>query len=230
MIRLFISETIDQNKPVFLTENQIHYLLHVMRQKVGQDILLFDGQTGEWQSTIQTLTKKQGILIPARQTRPQINETPLILCPALIKKENMDWVFQKATELGATEIYPLITERTVVSKINTERIKNLLCESAEQCERLTVPKLHQPVKLKELLSKLPTDVIPVCLSERGETTVPITSDKKYAFLIGPEGGWSPAELDWMQKQPSFIFWHLGNTILRAETASVSALACYRFIT
>lgn len=229
MIRLFTSEIICLNKPVFLTENQIHYLLHVMRQKEGQDILLFDGQTGEWQSTIQTLTKKQGILIPTRQTRPQTDETPLILCPAIIKKENMDWVFQKATELGATEIYPLITERTVVSKINLDRVKNILCESAEQCERLTIPKLHPPMKLRELVSQLPSDIIPVCLSERGKTTNPITSDKKYAFLIGPEGGWTPTELDWMQGQSSFVFWHLGNTILRAETASVSALACYRFI-
>ena len=229
MIRLFISEIISLNKPVFLTENQVHYLLHVMRQKEGQDVLLFDGQTGEWLGTIQTLTKKQGILIPTRQTRPQTNESPLILCPALIKKENMDLVFQKATELGATEIYPLITDRTVVSKINLDRVRNLLCESAEQCERLTIPKLHPPMKLRELISQLPPDIIPVCLSERGETSAPITSDKKYAFLIGPEGGWTPAELDWMQGHSSFVFWHLGHTILRAETASISALACYRFI-
>lgn len=227
MIRLFISDDLKNNTDIYLSDTTLHYLKNVMRRKEGDEILLFNGQDGEWLSTIKTLTKKQGILTPSHQTRTQETEKKLILCPALIKKENFDWVLQKATELGATDIYPLLTERTVVSKLNLERATSIVRESAEQCERLCVPIIHLPLKLNDLFKTLPPETQPVCLSERGQTTAPLTIQKTYAFCIGPEGGWTSEELNLFERNNA-VFWHLGTTILRAETASVSALACAQF--
>jgi 16S rRNA (uracil1498-N3)-methyltransferase len=227
MIRLFVSDDLKNNTDIYLSDTTLHYLKNVMRRAEGDEILLFNGKDGEWLSQIKTLTKKQGILTPIRQTRPQTSEKRLILCPALIKKENFDWVLQKATELGATDIYPLITERTIVSKLNLERATSIVREASEQCERLCIPTLYSPLKLTDLFKNLPPNTQPVCLSERGQTTAPLTTQKIYAFCIGPEGGWTPNELAFFEKSNT-IFWHLGSTILRAETASVSALACAQF--
>lgn len=227
MIRLFISNDLKKDTDIVLSDTILHYLKNVMRRTEGDEILLFNGKDGEWLSQIKTLTKKQGALTVICQTKSQILEKRLILCPALIKKENFDWVLQKATELGATDIYPLITERTVVSKLNLERATSILREASEQCERLSIPTLYSPLKLTDLFKNLPPDIQPVCLSERGQTTAPLTIQKTYAFFIGPEGGWTPDELTFFKKNNA-IFWHLGSTILRAETASVSALACAQF--
>jgi len=222
MIRLFLTGKLKENGQMPLSDNQVHYLLHVMRQKEGNTISVFNGTDGEWEAKIQELNKKRGLVQSIRQTRPQEAEKPLILCPALIKKENMDWVLQKATELGATEIYPLITRRTVVSKLNKERALSLLTEAAEQCERLSVPILHEPQKLDDFLKNLDPKIKPVCLAERGETQIKKTGDIR-AFCVGPEGGWAPEEIELFKKQGA-DFLHLGQTILRAETASVVALA------
>ena len=227
MIRLFISNEFKQGTDIYLSDNSLHYLRNVMRRQAGDNILIFNGQEGEWLSTIKTLTKKEGILTLLHQTRQQETEKKLILCPALIKKENFDWVLQKATELGATDIYPLLTDRSVVLKLNLERANTIVREAAEQCERLSIPKIHQPAKLKDLFKHLPEEAQPVCLSERGQTTAQLEKQKTYAFCIGPEGGWTPDELSFFE-QNNAVFWHLGSTILRAETASVSALACAQF--
>ena len=222
MIRLFVPDRISGKQEVVLSDKQVHYLLHVMRQKEGDVIAVFNGYDGEWQAVIQELNKKKGVVSTNQQTREQVKERPLILCPALIKKENMDLVFQKATELGVTEIYPLITARTVVPKLNKERAQSLLAEAAEQCERLSVPTLHEPQKLGDFLRDLNHEIRPVCLAERGTTRI-ANSDGIRAFCVGPEGGWTPEELALFEKAGA-DFLHFGQTILRAETASIVALA------
>lgn len=227
MIRIFVLNELKTGSEIQLSETAHHYLRNVMRRSEGDEVLLFNGKDGEWLSKIKTLSKKDGALILSHQTRPQTKENKLILCPALIKKENMDWVFQKATELGVTDIYPLITERTIVPKLNQTRAQSIVQESAEQCERLSVPIIHNPLKLKELFKILPPDIQSVCLSERGTTTAAFSKQNTYAFCIGPEGGWTENELNFFQENNA-AFWHLGSTILRAETASVSALACAQF--
>ena len=227
MIRLFVPDSLSANQPVFLSESHLHYLRHVMRRQVGDPVLLFNGRDGEWQSTLQKLDKKSGVCLPQQQTRIQVLPEKRILCPALIKKENMDLILQKATELGVSDIYPLLTERTVVSKLNLERAQSLVIEATEQSERLTVPSIHNPQKIAAVLSQLPQNVTPICLSERGQTTAPLSAGKSYAFFVGPEGGWTPAELTFFE-QNQVLFWHLGTTILRAETASIAALSCASF--
>jgi len=227
MIRLFVSDNLQLNTPIFLSESHIHYLRNVMRRQTGDDVLLFNGKDGEWQATLQTLDKKKGLCCPHTQTRQQEITPKRYLCPALIKKENMDWVLQKATELGVSDIFPILSERTVVSKLNLERAQALVTEASEQCERLTVPTVHTPQKIKDVLDHFTPDITPICLSERGATTTPLSAGKTYAFFIGPEGGWTPNELDLFARE-NVSFWHLGNTILRAETASVAALSCACF--
>lgn len=227
MIRLFITHDLKKGTDILLSDASLHYLRNVMRRHEGDELLLFNGKDGEWLATIKTLTKKEGILMLSEQTREQIPERKIILCPALIKKENFDWVLEKATELGVTDIYPLLTDRTVVSKLNLERAQTIVREASEQCERLNVPAMHTPLKLKDLFKTLPQDIQPVCLSERGITSSPLNEKEHYAFCVGPEGGWTPEELALFEKNKA-VFWHLGTTILRAETASISALACCQF--
>jgi len=225
MIRLFVPSELGDNQTLSLSAEHQHYLLHVMRQKAGDSLALFNGKDGEWQARIEALDKKQAVLQTEHLLRPQTIEQKLILCPALIKKEHMDWVFQKATELGASEIYPLLTDRTVISKLNIDRARSIVTEAAEQCERLTVPQIHTPQKLRDFLAHLPADYQPICLSERTDSQGQIDPQKIPALCIGPEGGWTPTELD-LFKSYSIPFWHFGHTILRAETAALVALTCF----
>lgn len=228
MIRLFTLSDLGAGQTLSLTPDHHHYLAHVMRQKPGDTVLFFNGRDGEWSGNIQALNKHDGTVCLTRQTRPQPTTDRLILCPALIKKENFDFVLQKATELGVSDIYPLHTQRTVIGKLNATRANLIVREAAEQCERLTVPTIHAPTTPTHVLTALPPETIPVFLTERGHTTAPLTAGQTYAFFIGPEGGWTPAELAAFERAGQGIFWHLGETILRAETASIAALACCRF--
>ena len=227
MIRLFCPGDFQAGFTLPLTDRTAHYLFHVMRRQIGDDVLVFNGRNGEWQARLATQTKKGGTLILETQTRKQEAPAPLILCPALIKKEPLDFVLQKATELGVTAIYPLLTDRTVVSHLNLERAQAILIEAAEQSERLTVPTLFQPQPLTKVLADLPKTVTPICLAERSDSVLKPKTDQTPALFIGPEGGWTPAELEQFQRANT-QFWHLGNTILRAETAALAALACYQF--
>ena len=228
MIRLFTLSDLGIGKILSLTPAHHHYLAHVMRQKPGDSMLFFNGRDGEWIGHIQTLNKHDGTVCLTRQTRPQPALERLILCPALIKKENFDLVLQKATELGVSDIYPLQTQRTVIGKLNATRTDLIVREAAEQCERLTVPTVHTPATPAHVLTALSPETIPVFLTERGHTTAPLTAGQTYAFFVGPEGGWTPDELTVFQRAGQGIFWHLGDTILRAETAALAALACCRF--
>lgn len=227
MIRLFVSDDLKADTKISVSEAQRHYLLNVMRCRMGENVSLFNGRDGEWLGEIFELNKKAGTIALIRQTRLQKKEGTCILCPALIKKENFDWVLQKATELGVGEIWPIITDRTVVGKLNQERAEAIITEACEQCERLTVPILKQPQKLEAALKSLDKAVQAVCLAERGQHTGKPVADKTYAFFVGPEGGWTPKELALFERGKA-LFWHIGDTILRAETASVAALACYQF--
>lgn len=226
MIRLFVPD-FRSDSPVALSPDAVHYLFHVMRLQAGDSFIAFNGQDGEWCVRLITLNKKEGVFMADKQIRPQNTLTPLILCPALIKKDPMDFMFQKATEIGVTAVYPLITERTVVSRLNTDRARSILIEAAEQSERLTVPELFEPQTPADVLRTLPPDIQPICLAERQTADFRPIAGKPYALFIGPEGGWTPAELD-LFRRAKVPFWHLGSTILRAETAAIAALACCRF--
>ena len=226
MIRLYTHLPLRAGESVFLTDEQIHYLYHVMRRAVGDEFLLFNGQDGEWLGCAEVLTKKQGIIRLISQTREQVQTAGAVLAMALIKKDNFDLVLQKATELGVCKIIPLITERTVVSKLNLERARHIVIEAAEQCERLDVPEITEPMAFKNFLA---LDVgQKVYLSERGQNKGKLNKKLPVCFIVGPEGGWSSAEIQAFERLDSAISLNLGRLILRAETAAISVLSAHRF--
>ena len=227
-VRLYVNEPLFQGQKVTLDEKQHHYLYHVMRLQEKEKLLLFNGKEGEWLAEISVLNKKQALLSVQSQTRRQDDEPPLDawLCFAPIKKDCMDIVIEKATELGVSRLVPVITQRTVVSKISTEKMFLKLTEAAEQCERLSVPTIEKPCSLDTFLAQFPKDRTLFFLNERENGGILTGPERPVAFLIGPEGGFTPAE---MQKVSAFPFAksiHFGRRILRAETASIAALAAW----
>lgn len=227
MIRLFVNEKLSTGLKLSLDEKKAHYLIHVMRQKEGDNILLFNGADGEFKATLAEVKKKSCCLTVSEKTRDFQERPELILCPAIIKKENMDLVLEKATELGVTKIYPLITNRTVVRAFNLERARIILREAAEQSERLDIPEIFEPVPLKDLFLKFSQQTTPVFLTERGKTgdkLLPMI--KNPAFIVGPEGGFSDSEVDFILSQKNVAPLHLGDLILRAETASIAILGAW----
>lgn len=228
MIRLYVPDELEEGCCVSLSEKQHHYVLHVMRLHVGADVLLFNGRDGLWRSEIDVLDKKKAILTARARVQAQTPLDGADLYMAVVKKEAMDLVVQKAVELGARSVHPVVCTRSVLSKINQPRLQQIAVEAAEQCERLCVPVVHAAVSLGEALKSVPTDKRIVFLSERGESSGVLERGQQMAFFIGPEGGFTPAEIELMAAQAGAVSLHLGSTILRAETAAMAALACYAF--
>ena len=230
MIRLFVKEKLSTGQELSLDEKQAHYLIHVMRQKEGSEILLFNSVDGEFKAKVSNVKKKNCLLQVDEKTKEFSKRAELILCPSVIKKENMDLVLEKATELGVTKIYPVITNRTVVRGFNIERARLIIQEAAEQSERLDVPEIFEPILLKDLFLKFSKEVTPVFLTERGKTGSKTLSEvKNPAFIIGPEGGFTPDEVDFILCQKNVVPLHLGDTILRAETASIAILGAWAWL-
>ncbi len=228
MIRLFVDEKLEKGRNISLDEKKAHYLMHVMRCNVGDEVYLFNGKEGEFKSTILQESKKKFLLNIVEKTKEFSPVESCILCPAIIKKENMDFVLQKATELGVSEIFPVITDRTVVRNFNLERAKSIVAEAAEQSERLDCPLVHEPTTLLDLFKKLPDNASVFFLSERGKTTYQKTDIKTPVFLIGPEGGFTSKEIQYIENIENVKTVHLGETILRAETASIAILSCWQY--
>ena len=195
-----------------------------MRLKENDEVACFNGQQGEWLATL-SYHKKKAYLQIQQQLKKQKNFPESILCPALIKKEAMDFVWQKATELGVTKIYPIVAERSVVKNFNQTHALSVIREACEQCGRMDVPEIMDPDSLENTIERLYGKAHLIWLSERGGG---VCDDfgKIPAFFVGPEGGWSPKEQK-LLKEKTDEQWHLGQTILRAETASLSALAIYQ---
>ncbi len=228
MIRLFVTQDLSENTQIEPDVKQAHYLTHVMRLKDKEIVTVFNGRDGEWLAEIQTVSKKKTMLLVQSQSASQMYRKTCILCPAIIKKENMDLVLQKATELGATAIYPMITQRTVVRGFNVERALAIVREACEQCERNDVPVIHEPVPLEDILDMFTSEITLVHLAERATDTTLLDKTCKPAFLIGPEGGFTDTENAQIARYPSVKRVHLGTTVLRAETAAIGVLAAWQF--
>lgn len=228
MIRLFVQDSLKDAATICVPEKQAHYLRHVMRLQAGEKILVFNGVDGEWCASLLYRGKKETLLMVEKQVRAQIDLKPCVLAFALIKKENTALVLQKATELGVTEIYPMITQRSVVRSLNIDRAKAIIHEAAEQCERLDVPRLHEVMPLNAFLTSLPPEITPVHLAERREAACSLSPDIFPVFIVGPEGGFTPEENRLIAQTPRIKTLHLGQTILRAETASIAVLSAWQF--
>ncbi len=232
-IRLFINDDLTAGAIVQLSPDQTHYLKNVMRQDAGGNVLLFNGRQGEWMAKIDSLGKKGAILSILEKTREQRSEPEVWLLFAPVKKSGTDMIAEKATELGVTRLWPVITERTNVERVKTERLKANVIEAAEQCRRLTVPDVREPEKLADVLADWNPGRRLIVLDETGDGD-PLAEILKRerkpegdALLIGPEGGFSRSELDAMGNLPFVTTASLGDRILRAETAALASLAVWQ---
>lgn len=215
--------------PLTLGKDQSHYVANVMRAKPGEDVLLFNGRDGEWRGRFDAVTKSGVIVAVEDQTRPQAPEPDLWLLAAPIKKDNVDLVAEKAAELGASALWPVFTRRTVMSRVNTERLAAHMIEAAEQCERLTVPVVMEPTQLDKALAGWDAARPLIFLDESGggAPLVQVLAELPagpLAVLVGPEGGFAPEERALLARLPVACPVGLGPRILRAETAAIAALA------
>jgi 16S rRNA (uracil1498-N3)-methyltransferase len=228
LARLYISEPIRADSTLTLTRSQSHYLINVMRMTSGDEFLVFNGIDGEWKVFITDANKKCTTVSVTEQTSPQTNELDIWLLFAPIKKDRTDFIIEKATELGVSKIMPVITEHTQISRVNIERLQATAIEATEQSRRLTVPEFEAAQQLQNALNNWPSSRRLIYLDEtgNGQALARVLQDKTddLAFVIGPEGGFSPSELDAMDKLTFSVGADLGPRILRAETAVVAALA------
>ena len=228
-IRLYIAADLGDGAAVALSDGQSHYLLHVMRVKAGDRLRLFNGRNGEWAAEITAATKR-GITVTARaRTAPQIAVPDLWLCFAPVKKTPADYLAQKATELGAAKLQPVFTRRTIVSRVNQERLLANAIEAAEQSDRLSVPQIAEPVTLEKLLASWPRERKLYFCDEGGDAKplLQAVQPAPAAILTGPDGGFDPAERALLRAQAFVIPVTLGPRILRADTAALAALAVWQ---
>ena len=232
--RLFVEDTLSSRKSLVLKNGQGHYLRAVLRLKSESKVALFNGIEGEWLSTIKTITKKYVELEVIKKIRSQEAASDIWLVFAPIKRTRIDYLAQKATELGVGALWPIFTKFTSVSRVNTERLKSNAIEASEQSGRLTVPEILVPIDFRTLMIEWPKDRVLFCLDETGGG-MPIldafrSSDFRAAgLLIGPEGGFANEELDQVDKLGNVCRVSLGNQILRSDTAAVAALACWQAV-
>lgn len=229
--RLHVAAPLGPDNAVTLDGDQAHYLRAVLRLAPGDTVALFNGRDGEWLAAVEALAKSGGRLACRRQTRAQRAEPDLWLIFAPLKHGRIDWLVEKATELGVAALLPVITRHTMVARVNGERLQAHAREAAEQTERLSVPQVHAPQRLEALLAGFPSGRRLLVCDERGAAE-PIAEAVRrlgpqpggWAVMTGPEGGFAAAELDAVKNLPFVSRVGLGPRILRADTAALSALA------
>jgi 16S rRNA (uracil1498-N3)-methyltransferase len=232
-MRLHTEHQLALDQPIPLTAPQAHYLRNVMRASPGDSVVLFNGRDGEWIARIETISKRTGSLTPNEKRRDQNSELGPWLLFAPIKRAPLDFLVQKAVELGVSTLQPIITDYTNSTRIKFDRLHANVIEAAEQCERLTVPTIQPAKKLKDVLENWPAERRLLVCTERGkargieETLRTAPANTKWGILIGPEGGFASAELDLIAKHPFVACVSLGPRILRAETAALAALTCWQ---
>lgn len=239
-IRLYMDMAFKQNMACPLNAEQTHYLRRVMRCAKGEHILVFNGRDGEWQAEIETLSKKQARLYLHHQTRPQTNLPDLWLIFALIKNARLDFIAQKATEMGVAKMLPIITKRTQGGRhrrVNLARLHANAIEAAEQCGLLQVPEIAPPQKLVTLLTQwesiAPARQIVFCDESAhkgaGLDDMAKLRGQPAALLIGPEGGFDEAEREQLLARHDVCHISLGPRILRTDTAAIAGLAACQML-
>lgn len=229
MTRIFVESDLAPGLRVQAAAGQAHYLMSVMRLKPGETVAVFNGRDGEFAARIAESRHRVCALEVMESRRPQRTESDLWLCFAPVKRARLDYLVEKATELGVSELRPVMTERTAVSRVNLERLHANAIEAAEQSQRLSVPVLHAPVALGKLLAAWGAERRLIVCDETGQSP-PIAAalgdlaSAPRAVLIGPEGGFADSELDQLRRLPFVCAVGLGPRVLRADTAALAALA------
>jgi 16S rRNA (uracil1498-N3)-methyltransferase len=231
--RLFTPAPLAGGAAVPLPPEAAHYLLGVLRRADGDPVRVFNGRDGEYLARLGVSGKRNATLAMQDILRPQPPLAPRLhlLFPPL-KKDRLDFLIEKAVELGATDLHPVITERTEVRAVNEGRLHAQCIEAAEQCERLTIPALHPIIRLENALAAWPAEIPVITGLERGDCPDIHTLARPQAHvaaLIGPAGGWSDFERDLLGASPAVVPVSLGANILRAETAALVLLASLRHV-
>ena len=229
-IRLFVNQPLAVGATVCLPEDQRHYLRNVLRAQPGAELFVFNGREGEFSAVLSVLNKKEAQIQICRVLRGQPEKRDVRLYFALLKRDCTALVVEKATELGVTKIVPVITQYTSVQRVNVERLRAVAIEACEQCRRLDVPEISEPVALAALLNEQNADKpLLVHLDETGtgqKAEQVFKGVDRAAFLVGPEGGFSESERALIAATPHTVGLDLGERILRAETAAIAALALF----
>jgi 16S rRNA (uracil1498-N3)-methyltransferase len=235
LVRLFVKEALNDGARVTADPGQAHYVLHVMRGRAGNRVRVFNGRDGEWLARIAPEGKKGCLFLCEGRLAAQTEVPDLWLAFAPVKKTPGEYVAQKATELGVRRLQPVITRRTVVRRVNAERLQANAVEAAEQSERMTVPEIGDPVTLDHLLQSWPETRKLIFCDERSDA-LPIAAalakhsmpeNAQWGVLTGPEGGFEPEEREAIRTYSFAVPVSLGPRILRADTAALAALSIWQ---
>lgn len=230
--RLFVDEPLHVGVRIAAGADRANFLLNVLRLKQGDRLLVFNGRDGEWLASIAEAKKREAILAIEEQTRPQEGGPDIDYCFAPLKHARLDYVVQKAVEMGAARLCPVLTRRTQVSRLNLERMRANVIEAAEQCGVLRVPEVAAEVPLERLIAQWPQDRLLVFCDEDAEIANPVEAlvgarekgTLAVGLLIGPEGGFDEKERALALSAPNVLRISLGPRILRADTAAVAGMA------
>lgn len=227
--RLYVDQPLAAGMVMEATRAQVNYLINVLRLGDGDAILLFDGVNGEWRAALRDAGKRQCRFEVLEQTRPQSEGPDLYYLFAPVKRARLDFMVEKATELGVSEIRPVITRRTIAARVKLERMQANAVEAAEQCGVLRVPAIREPRKLEVLLRDWPVERRLIYCDENAPVSSPLEALRgcpsgPLAVLIGPEGGFEEEERAMLKQRPYVTPISLGPRVMRADTAAVAALA------
>lgn len=227
--RLFVDATLGPDERIPVAAEQANYLLNVLRLEAGASVLLFNGDDGEWRAEVADRAKRSCTLVCREQTRAQTGGPDLDYVFAPLKRSRLDYMVQKAVEMGAARLRPVLTQHTIAERVNLERMRANAIEAAEQCGILRVPGVSEPEKLERLLTDWDETRTLVFCDEGADIANPVAAlsglaGQKLAVLVGPEGGFSEAEQKLLRAKPYTLAISLGPRILRADTAAVAALA------
>jgi 16S rRNA (uracil1498-N3)-methyltransferase len=233
--RLYLDQPLSAGAEVAATDAQAHYLRQVMRRASGDPVRLFNGRDGEWAAEVRLVGKKGVALAPTRQTQAQDAAAQVTLAFAPLKAQRLDMLIEKATELGVGVLAPVITARTIVTKVKDERLRTIAIEAAEQCERTTVPEIAPAMSWDAFVAHLRAaqGTRVYFMDEAGArdgSASPVTAmcpNVPALIVVGPEGGFTPDEASALRAVPGAMALRLGPRILRAETAAIAALAAWQ---
>lgn len=228
--RLFVRKPLGEGARIELDSGQANYLGNVLRMSEGAELMVFDGQSGEWLARIVEASKKRMTLDVERRTRDPETIPDVWLAFAPVKRQGTDWLVEKATELGAARLIPVMTQRTVVDRVRLERLEAIAIEAAEQCGRTRLPQIAEPLPLARLLDAGDRGRALYFADEAGgESATSAFRPGPACILTGPEGGFTDEERAAIRAAPSAVPVSLGPRILRAETAALAALAAYMVV-
>ena len=235
--RLYVDCDLAEGARAPLSKEQSNYLLNVLRLRDGDLLLAFNGRDGEWRARLASVRRKEAALTIDSLERPQTQPCDLHYVFAPLKHARLDYMVQKAIEMGAAKLIPALTHRTQNSRVNVERMRANAIEAAEQCGVLTIPEVDEPKKLEKLLAEWPSDRLLVFCDEDAPPGDPVARLRAFAgdrqtdrptpplaVLVGPEGGFDAGERAMLAALPFVVPVSLGPRILRADTAAVAALA------